>query len=315
MRTRARCARAGGCGDLGALESGAGRCRLIAGAVCPQDEQSTLQLLKKHLQLEQGVENYEESIAQLSRQCRALLEMGHPDSEQISRRQSQVDRLYVALKELGEERRVGLEQQYWLYQLSRQVDELEHWIAEKEVVAGSPELGQDFEHVTVLQEKFSEFASETGTAGRERLAAVNQMVDELIECGHTAAATMAEWKDGLNEAWAELLELMGTRAQLLAASRDLHKFFSDARELQGQIEEKRRRLPRLTAPPEPRPSASSMQRTLRAFEHDLQLLVSQVGASGQEGKGEGLDSVTKGSGHQGSKNQAVGHIETRWWDR
>ncbi|OWK16367.1 SPTBN4 [Cervus elaphus hippelaphus] len=240
----------------------------------PGDEQSTLQLLKKHLQLEQGVENYEESIAQLSRQCRALLEMGHPDSEQISRRQSQVDRLYVALKELGEERRVGLEQQYWLYQLSRQVDELEHWIAEKEVVAGSPELGQDFEHV--LQEKFSEFASETGTAGRERLAAVNQMVDELIECGHTAAATMAEWKDGLNEAWAELLELMGTRAQLLAASRELHKFFSDARELQGQIEEKRRRLPRLTTPPEPRPSASSMQRTLRAFEHDLQLLVSQV---------------------------------------
>lgn len=72
-----------------------------------------------------------------------------PISEQISRRQSQVDRLYVALKELGEERRVGLEQQYWLYQLSRQVDELEHWIAEKEVVAGSPELGQDFEHVTV----------------------------------------------------------------------------------------------------------------------------------------------------------------------
>ncbi|XP_006745523.1 spectrin beta chain, non-erythrocytic 4 [Leptonychotes weddellii] len=241
-----------------------------------KDEQSTLQLLKKHLQLEQGVENYEESIAQLSRQCRALLEMGHPDSEQISRRQSQVDRLYVALKELGEERRVGLEQQYWLYQLSRQVDELEHWIAEKEVVAGSPELGQDLEHVTVLQEKFSEFANETGTAGRERLAAVNQMVDELIECGHTAAATMAEWKDGLNEAWAELLELMGTRAQLLAASRELHKFFSDARELQGQIEEKRRRLPRLTAPPEPRPSASSMQRTLRAFEHDLQLLVSQV---------------------------------------
>uniref|UniRef100_A0A8C4PM69 Spectrin beta chain n=1 Tax=Equus asinus asinus TaxID=83772 RepID=A0A8C4PM69_EQUAS len=241
-----------------------------------KDEQSTLQLLKKHLQLEQGVENYEESIAQLSRQCRALLEMGHPDSEQISRRQSQVDRLYVALKELGEERRVSLEQQYWLYQLSRQVDELEHWIAEKEVVAGSPELGQDFEHVTVLQEKFSEFASETGTAGRERLAAVNQMVDELIECGHTAAATMAEWKDGLNEAWAELLELMGTRAQLLAASRELHKFFSDARELQGQIEEKRRRLPRLTTPPEPRPSASAMQRTLRAFEHDLQLLVSQV---------------------------------------
>lgn len=128
------------------------------------------------------MENYEETIAQLSRQCRALLELGHPQrwgqpfrpppspdhphpqptgvfgvhrapcplpSEQVSRRQSQVDRLYVSLKDLVEERKAKLEQQYWLYQLNREVDELEHWIAEKEVVAGSPELGQDFEHVTV----------------------------------------------------------------------------------------------------------------------------------------------------------------------
>lgn len=167
----------------------------------------------------------------------------------------------------------------------------------------------------VLQEKFSEFASETGMAGRERLAAVNQMVDELIECGHTAAATMAEWKDGLNEAWAELLELMGTRAQLLAASRELHKFFSDARELQGQIEEKRRRLPRLTAPPEPRPSASSMQRTLRAFEHDLQLLVSQVGCPRPGvGVGRAWTAWSRGTGNKARKNQGVEYIKIRWWD-
>ncbi|XP_010218245.1 PREDICTED: spectrin beta chain, non-erythrocytic 4, partial [Tinamus guttatus] len=179
-----------------------------------KDEQSTLQLLKKHLLTEQTVENYEETIAQLSRQCRALLELGHPESEQVSRRQSQVDRLYVSLKDLVEERKAKLEQQYWLYQLSREVDELEHWIAEKEVVAGSPELGQDFEHVTLLQEKFMEFASETGSIGNERISAVNQMVDELIDYGHADAATIAEWKDGVNEAWADLLELMETRGQV-----------------------------------------------------------------------------------------------------
>lgn len=55
----------------------------------------------------------------------------------------------MSLKDLVEERKAKLEQQYWLCQLSREVDELEHWIAEKEVVAGSPELGQDYEHVTV----------------------------------------------------------------------------------------------------------------------------------------------------------------------
>uniref|UniRef100_A0A8C0JIK2 Spectrin beta, non-erythrocytic 4 n=1 Tax=Chelonoidis abingdonii TaxID=106734 RepID=A0A8C0JIK2_CHEAB len=240
-----------------------------------KDEQGTLQLLKKHLLLEQSIENYEETVAQLSRQCRALLELGHPDSEQISRRQSQADRLYVSLKDLAEERKAGLEQQYWLYQLSREVDDLEHWIAEKEVVAGSPELGQDFEHVTLLQEKFTAFASETGSVGNERLSAVNQMVDELIDCGHVDAATIAEWKDGVNEAWADLLELMETRAQMLAASHELHKFFSDCKDLLAQIEEKKQRLPEAAAR-ESRSSAGALQRVLSSFEHDVQVLVSQV---------------------------------------
>lgn len=83
----------------------------------------------------------------------------------------------------------------------------------------------------VLQEKFTEFASETGSVGQERVTAVNQMVDELIDYGHSEAATIAEWKDGVNEAWADLLELMETRAQMLAASHQLHKFFFDCREV------------------------------------------------------------------------------------
>ncbi|XP_068106871.1 spectrin beta chain, non-erythrocytic 4 isoform X3 [Hyperolius riggenbachi] len=240
-----------------------------------KDEQSTLQLLKKHLMVEQTIENYEETIAQLSRQCRTLLDLAHPDSEQISRRQSQIDRLYVSLKDLVEERKGRLEQQYWLFQLSREVDELEQWIAQKEVVAGSPELGQDFEHVTLLQEKFTEFVSETGNIGQERISAVNQMVDELIDYGHSDAATIAEWKDGVNEAWADLLELMETRAQMLSASHELHKFFNDCKEVLSQVEEKKRRIPEVKAQ-ESRLSASSLQRILSSFEHDIQVLVTQV---------------------------------------
>uniref|UniRef100_A0A669DCC3 Spectrin beta chain n=1 Tax=Oreochromis niloticus TaxID=8128 RepID=A0A669DCC3_ORENI len=240
-----------------------------------KDEQSTLQLLKKHLVLEQTIEDYAETIGLLSQQCRQLLEMGHPDCEQISKRQSQIDRLYVSLKDLVEERKSRLEQQYWLYQLNREVDELEQWIAQREVVASSPELGQDFEHVTVLQEKFTEFASETGSVGQERVTAVNQMVDELIDYGHSEAATIAEWKDGVNEAWADLLELMETRGQMLAASHQLHKFFFDCREVRG-IDDKHRRLPEVRARQGSTSNTSTLQRLLHTFEQDIQLLVTQV---------------------------------------
>ncbi|XP_077468261.1 spectrin beta chain, non-erythrocytic 4 isoform X4 [Stigmatopora argus] len=241
-----------------------------------KDEPSTLQLLKKHLVLEQTIEDYAETIGLLSQQCRQLLEMGHPDCEQISRRQSQMDRLYVSLKDLVEERKSRLEQQYWLYQLNREVDELEQWIAQREVVASSPELGQDFEHVSLLQEKFTEFASETGSTGQERVTAVNQMVDELIDYGHAEAAVIAEWKDGVNESWAELLELMETRAQMLAASHQLHKFFADCREVLSQIEDKHRRLPEVRSHQTSTANTGTLQRLLHGFEQDIQLLVTQV---------------------------------------
>ncbi|KAL0170416.1 hypothetical protein M9458_035012, partial [Cirrhinus mrigala] len=69
------------------------------------------------------------------------------------------------------------------------------------------------------------------------------IIDDLIEGGHSEAATLAEWKDGVNESWADLLELIDTRAQLLTASYDLFKYFCDGQELVAQIEEKKNELP------------------------------------------------------------------------
>lgn len=60
-----------------------------------------------------------------------------------------MDKLYAGLKDLAEERRGKLQERLRLTQLKREVDDLEQWIAEREVVAGSHELGQDYEHVTV----------------------------------------------------------------------------------------------------------------------------------------------------------------------
>ena len=64
-------------------------------------------------------------------------------------KQSQVDKLYASLKDLAGERRGKLEEVLKLYMLNREIEDLEQWIAEREVVAGSHELGQDYEHVTV----------------------------------------------------------------------------------------------------------------------------------------------------------------------
>uniref|UniRef100_A0A3Q3JTU0 Spectrin beta chain n=1 Tax=Monopterus albus TaxID=43700 RepID=A0A3Q3JTU0_MONAL len=221
-----------------------------------KDEQSALVMVKKHQILEQALEDYAQTIHQLANSSRLMVTSEHPESERITLRQAQVDKLLR------------------LTQLKREVDDLEQWIAEREVVAGSHELGQDYEHVTMLRDKFREFARDTSTIGQERVDGVNELADDLIESGHPENASVAEWKDGLNEAWADLLELIDTRTQMLAASYELHRFHQDAMEVLGRVKEKREALPCDLG--RDLNTVQHLHRQHNTFEHDIQALSGQV---------------------------------------
>ncbi|NXD45216.1 SPTB1 protein, partial [Copsychus sechellarum] len=240
----------------------------------PKDEESCLMMLKRHVRQLRSIEDYGQTIKELAGRAQQLLSAGHPEGEQIIRLQGQVDKHYAGLKEAAEERRRRLENMSNLFQLKREVEELEQWIAERDVVASSPEMGQDLDHVMLLREKFREFARETGSVGQERVDRVNLTIEDLIDAGHIEAATIAEWKDGLNESWADLLELIDTRMQLLAASHDLHKYFYDGAELLALIAARRQELPQDLG--EDAGTVEAFHRMHNAFERDLQLLEAQV---------------------------------------
>ncbi|KAG7464539.1 hypothetical protein MATL_G00166650 [Megalops atlanticus] len=239
-----------------------------------KDEQSAMVMVKKHQTVEQALEDYAQTIHQLANSSRLMVTNEHPESERITLRQAQVDKLYAGLKDLAEERRGRLQERLRLMQLKREVDDLEQWISEREVVAGSHELGQDYEHVTMLRDKFREFARDTSNIGQERVDAVNALADDLIESGHPENASAAEWKDGLNEAWADLLELVDTRTQMLAASYELHRFHQDAREALGRVREKREALSAELG--RDLNSVQHLHRQHTTFEHDIQALSGQV---------------------------------------
>uniref|UniRef100_A0A665VLJ8 Spectrin beta chain n=1 Tax=Echeneis naucrates TaxID=173247 RepID=A0A665VLJ8_ECHNA len=237
-----------------------------------KDEQSAMLMLKRHMILKQAVDDYADSIQKLADRAQKMFGEDHPDGEEIIRRQGQVDKQYAGLKELAEDRRRKQDHTYHHFLLSREVEDLEHWIAERDMVASSQEMGQDLDHVTLLRDKFRDFARETGMLGQERVDFVNQTIDELIEAGHSEAATMAEWKDGINDSWADLLELIDTRAQLLTASYEL--YFDDGKELVAQIHEKQKELPEDVG--EDFSKAESFHRMHAAFERDITALGKQV---------------------------------------
>ncbi|KPI92466.1 Spectrin beta chain [Papilio xuthus] len=245
-----------------------------------KDEISAQNLMKKHEILEQAVDDYAQTIRQLGETVRQLTSEEHPLSEQISVKQSQVDKLYAGLKDLAGERRAKLDEALRLFQLSREVDDLEQWITERELVASSQELGQDYDHVTLLWERFKEFARETQAVGSERVATAERIADQMIAMGHSDNATIAQWKEGLKETWQDLLELIETRTQMLAASRELHKYFHDCKDTLQRVSEKARgvsdELGRDAI------SVGALQRKHHNFMQDLSTLQQQVEAISSE---------------------------------
>ena len=87
----------------------------------------------------------------------------------------------------------------------------------------------------MLRDRFKEFARDTEAIGQERVAVVNEACDHLIASGHSDAAVIAEWKDTINEMWTDLLEMIDTRTQMLAASYELFKFYNDCKETLDRI--------------------------------------------------------------------------------
>lgn len=126
----------------------------------------------------------------------------------------------------------------------------------------------------MLRDKFREFSRDTSTIGQERVDSANALANGLIDGGHAARATVAEWKDSLNEAWADLLELLDTRGQVLAAAYELQRFLHGARQALARVQQKQQQLPDGTG--RDLNAAEALQRRHCAFEHDIQALSAQV---------------------------------------
>ncbi|CDS40887.1 spectrin beta chain [Echinococcus multilocularis] len=239
-----------------------------------KDEQGATNAMKKHELLQKTIENYASEIRSLGDRSRAMVESDHPESEVVAAKQSRVDKMYAGLHDLCLERRLRLEEILKLYSLLREILDLEAWIDERTVIASSHEMGADYEHCCLLRERFADFSKETNELGKHRVAAANELCDALIAQGHGEAAEIASWKDRVNEAWADLLELIETSIQLLKAAWDLHKFLCDCQDVLDRIAEKAGAIPEDVG--RDAKAVSVLQRKHAAFEAELSRLGQQV---------------------------------------
>ena len=93
---------------------------------------------------------------------------------------------FVRLQTLAKERRQRLKEAKKKFYLMREINELAHWINDKETLAGGEEIRNDLEHVESLFKKIEDF--EKDMVGSEaRLDHIHKMGEDLIDEGHSDA--------------------------------------------------------------------------------------------------------------------------------
>uniref|UniRef100_A0A8B9TD69 Spectrin alpha chain, non-erythrocytic 1 n=1 Tax=Anas platyrhynchos TaxID=8839 RepID=A0A8B9TD69_ANAPL len=177
--------------------------------------------LQKHQAFEAEVQANSGAIVKLDETGNQMINESHFASETIR----ELHRLWELLLEKMREKGVKLLQAQKLVQYLRECEDVLDWINDKEAIVTSEELGQDLEHVEVLQKKFEEFQTDLA-AHEERVNEVNQFAGKLIQEQHPEEELIKSKQDEVNASW--------QRLKGLALQRDVDETISWIKE-KGQL--------------------------------------------------------------------------------
>ncbi|XP_012876722.1 PREDICTED: spectrin alpha chain, non-erythrocytic 1 [Dipodomys ordii] len=193
--------------------------------------------LQKHQAFEAEVQANSGAIVKLDETGNLMISEGHFASETIRTRLMELHRQWELLLEKMREKGIKLLQAQKLVQYLRECEDVMDWISDKEAIVTSEELGQDLEHVEVLQKKFEEFQTDLA-AHEERVNEVNQFAAKLIQEQHPEEELIKTKQSEVNAAWQRLKGLALQRQGKLFGAAEVQRFNRDVDETISWIKEK-----------------------------------------------------------------------------
>ncbi|XP_042865885.1 spectrin beta chain, non-erythrocytic 5-like isoform X7 [Penaeus japonicus] len=202
-----------------------------------KDETSVGALIKKLDNVARDLDSFKTTVEKLSVLCVKLTERRHFDSENITKKMTQVNEQYAEMKILREKRAKRLEDSGKLFRFLRESDEVGEWLNDQMAIAASEDYGRDVEHVEILIQKFESFLTALNV-NEEKLVIIKEKAKVLIDEGHPEPSKIQEKVDELQQLWDDLKELSNARQEALAGAKQVHVFDRNADETISWIAEK-----------------------------------------------------------------------------
>ncbi|XP_023176009.2 spectrin beta chain, non-erythrocytic 1 isoform X1 [Drosophila hydei] len=195
-------------------------------------------LLKKHERLEADVAHHNELSDQLKIKDEQFFQLDHFLKHDIHERAMATIKRYNTLHEPITIRRENLEDSLSLQQFLRDAEDELQWLAEKQLIAGSQDLGSSLLAVQGLQKKHNALEAEL-TSQEPLIQALLQRGQQMIRDNHFASEQLQYKSELLQKQLVQLRDLAAIRRLRLLDAVESQLFYVEANEADAWMREKR----------------------------------------------------------------------------
>ena len=196
-----------------------------------------IKLLQKHQVLQAEIESHKPQITEVCTKGNRLVQKKHENSPEISVSLNALVKTWEELQQLSSLISKGLEEAREILNFNNEVDKIEAWIREKELLVSQGDLGKDYEHSLDLLKKLDDVDSDL-KVDESIFVEVNKMADKLIAEAGADTKNVTDKKDNIRGKYNKLQELIQNYRRHLQIAGNVHKFQRDTDETLARIKEK-----------------------------------------------------------------------------
>nr|WIM01459.1 non-erythrocytic spectrin beta chain [Limnephilus lunatus] len=245
-------------------------------------------------------------VGELKQKASLLVERRHGAASDVQAAHSKLEDAWKDLLDRADQRGRGLEEAQDMLEFNNQVDKIEAWIRDKEMMVNAADTGRDYEHCSALLRKLDDLDSDMRVDDKH-IKSISALADKLLQQGPTSGPAVAQRRDAFLNKWRALSGALQEYRDNLAAALEIHQYNRDVQETMERTAEKAALLTGGEKAKDLR-GVERLQRRRDALHRDSSALHAKIDAHAKESK----RLATKYPSKEKAIKEKLGELQDAW---
>lgn len=199
------------------------------------DIESKLKKLQKHQALEAEIDSNISKIIDIQNKSKHLISKNHVNSNQIHHDQEELLKEFTNLNESLKIVYKGLEEARDIYEFEKNIEQIEIWIRDKELMIQFNDMGEDYEHCQSLLRKLDDVGTDM-KVDEKKITSINELAEKLVKKSQNV--NIENKLLALNEKWKQLRLKISEHRNRLIDALEIHSLNRELDDIKERISEK-----------------------------------------------------------------------------